>query len=552
MKEYKLTVIIYLIFTMLTFPLEAIAIPQIYSHFFEVLKPSTPIKVFVYYFVLLVFFLAIINGANSITTYIESYMLPNINDFFLNYIFKNLLGKYENNIESIELGKLITRLSVVPQCLRDYIVTMCVWIIPRFLTIIVINIYFFFINWKLGIVSFILLVLYFSINIFFFYKCSSLSFERHKLFEQTNEVTLDKLSNSFSIYSTGNLMNEVFSYKNFIKTYTNKFHDNLLCLNKSTLVNSVFNILLFVFLNSVSVYLYIRKELRFTYLIAIFITIIYYLPCLVTVNLAMPEVIHYYGTLSSADKFIQDLYNVEKNKLKENNELKTSLEIQSGNIVINNLNFGYKKNDKLLFNKFYLTIKNNERVAIVGSSGNGKSSLIKIVMGYYKVPNGTIYIDNTDINNYNLNDLRKQISYVNQNNKLFNKTLLENIQYGNNLSREEIVALCKKIDVYNVFKNLKDGLDTDVGVEGNNLSGGQRQLVHILRCICKKNKIVILDEPTSAIDKENKKNIIKAINELSKNCTLILITHDETILNLVDRVIILDAGKIISDKYIRK
>ena len=101
---------------------------------------------------------------------------------------------------------------------------------------------------------------------------------------------------------------------------------------------------------------------------------------------------------------------------------------------------------------------------------------------------------------------------------------------------------------YSVTKN---GLDTNVGIEGNNLSGGQRQVVHILRSVFKDNKIVILDEPTSAIDKENKENIIKAIYKLTKNKTLILITHDNDILKIVDRIVILDSGKIIEDKYVK-
>ena len=118
------------------------------------------------------------------------------------------------------------------------------------------------------------------------------------------------------------------------------------------------------------------------------------------------------------------------------------------------------------------------------------------------------------------------------------------------MTREDVINICNKIKVTNIFKNLKDGLDTNVGIEGSNLSGGQRQLVHILRCIAKKNKIVILDEPTSAIDKENTIHIINAIKELSLNSTVILITHDESLLSYVDRIITLDSGRIISDRYI--
>ena len=170
-------------------------------------------------------------------------------------------------------------------------------------------------------------------------------------------------------------------------------------------------------------------------------------------------------------------------------------------------------------------------------------------MGYYKVPDGTVFIDDVDINTMNLNHLRKQISYVQQNNKLFNKSIYENIQYGNTMSKEEIDKICEQLHIKNMFQNIKNGFETMAGIEGNQLSGGQRQIIHILRCIGKKNKIIILDEPTSAIDIENKKYIINAIEELGKNNTILLITHDESMLVCVNRVIQIDSGKIIEDYY---
>lgn len=555
-KEYKLTIFIYILCTMLAFPLESIVVPQIYSHFFEILNTKTKIDVFIKYFVIIVVVLLIVNIANTSTTYIESFMIPNLNEFIINYIFKNLLKKYENSYGDIELGKIITRIITVPQYLKSMISEFCIWVFPRALAILAINIYFFILNWKLGLVSIILVGLFFYINYFYFTKCSLYSNERHLLFEKKNQDTQDKLSNSYSIYSTGSLNNEILNYSNNTKIYTAKFKQNLFCLTKSTVITSLLIIILFVVLNSMAVYLFIKKELSFTNLIAIFITIIYYTPCIITINTTMPDLIQYYGSLKAVDNFIEDLYNVDMLSKKDTQDTKDSedkdenilINITNGNIVINNLNFGYN-NEKNIFNNFYLTIKDKEKVAIVGSSGNGKSTLIKLIMGYYKINNDMIYINGRDINNYTLNDLRKQISYVNQNNKLFNMTIIENIQYGNNTPREEIINLCKDIKVDNIFKNLKNGFDTIAGIEGNNLSGGQRQIIHILRCICQKNKIVILDEPTSAIDKTNTANIINAIKKLSKNSTLILITHDDDILSIVDRIITIDAGKIIDDLY---
>ena len=547
-KDYKLTVIIYFIITMLTFPLESVVIPQIYSNFFEIVNANTPIETFVKYFLIILIFLIIINGSIILTEYIEAYMIPEFNEFIVNYIFKNLLYKYENSIKEIELGKLITRLSIIPHSLKEFIADICTWILPRLFTILVINIYFFYLDWKLGLVSFILLCIYIFLCYKNFNKCSYLSNERHTLFEKKNEDTQDKLINSFSIYSNGKLNKEIENYELETNKYTNKFKDSMMCLNKANVYTTSMIIIIFISLNTIITYSFMKKKITYNNLITAFIIIIYYMPCIWLINSTMPYLIHYYGTLESVDDFIKELY--ETDLLKNNEKTKLKNVINNGNIIINNLNFGY--NNHSLFKNFYLTIKDKEKVALVGSSGNGKSSLIKLIMGYYKVPNGTIFIDKIDINNFDLNDLRSQISYVNQSNKLFNTTLLENIQYGNDKSKEEIIELCEKIGVYNIFKNLKNGLDTEVGIEGSNLSGGQRQLVHILRCIFKKNKIVILDEPTSAIDKDNTNNIIKAIKELSNNCTLILITHDSSLLGYVDRVITLDAGKIISDEYKNK
>ena len=549
-KEYKITLIVYFIFTLLSFPLESIVIPQIYSSFFEMLNKKKDINTFIKYFIIILVFLIIINCSITLCEYIESYLIPEFNEYIINYIFKNLLLKYENNIKEIELGKIISRLNLIPDTLKEIISDVCVWIFPRFLTIIIINMYFFYIDWKFGCLSLFLLFLFIIVCYLKFFYCTKSSHERHILFEQKNQDTLDKLSNSYSIYSNGKVYNEINNYGKTTNYYSNKHKENLKCINIANIKITIIIILIFISLNSFCTYLFINKNISFVNLMAIFITIIYYIPCLYTINETFPNLIYYIGILLTVDNFIKELYETElNNKLQKNNTIIKIKKINNGSIIINNLNYGYE-GQPYLFKNFYLTIKNNEKVAFVGKSGNGKSSLIKLIMGYYKIPDNTIFIGNEDINTFNLNDLRNQISYVNQNNKLFNLSLLENIQYGNDISREDIINICKKIKVTNIFKNLKDGLDTNVGIEGNNLSGGQKQLVHILRCIAKKNKIVILDEPTSAIDKDNKIHIINAIRELSLNSTVILITHDESLLSCVDRIIILDSGKIISDTYI--
>jgi len=547
-KKYKVTSIIYIIFTILSYPLESIALPQIYSHFFDSLRKNSSINVFIKYIVIIIILQVIVYGSNCITVYQESYIIPEMNHFIINYIFENILKKYENSSEELEIAKIVTRLSLIPAHLKQFMVDFLVWIFPKIITIILINIYFFYLNWKLGLVSVIILITFYSYNLRNFFSCTSLSNQRHTIFENNNQILQDKLSNSVSIYSTGNIINEIKKYDIDINKYTQKYKENLLCLSNVNIFSSIGMIIVFILLNGFATYLFIKKDLSLTNLIAIFITVIYYIPCMSNINLSMPEIISHYGALLAVDDFIKDIYNTNlsyKNKIE-----KPLLKINSGNIVINNLNFGYNENEKL-FKNFYLTIKNNEKIAIVGPSGNGKSTLIKLIMGYYKISDSTIFIDGKDINKFNLCDLRKQIGYVCQNSKLFNITIFQNIQYGNNATKEDVISLCKKINVDNIFKNLKNGYNTNCGIEGNNLSGGQRQIIHILRNILNDNKIIILDEPTTAIDKENTENVINSIKEMSNNKTIILITHDEHLLSIVNRVITLNSGKIIDDKLIK-
>ena len=581
-KNYKLYIIIYILFTILSFPMESIVIPQLYSSFFSVLNKNTDKSVFIKYIGLIILVQIIVNLSNNITSYIEAIFIPELNHYIINYIFKNLLRKYENSISEIELGKITARVSTIPGYVKELLTDFFVWLFPRIFTILLINIYFFYINFNLGIISLVMLVIFIYINGKYFYGCSDLSTERHDLFEENNQITQDLLSNSASIYAAGNTNNEIKEYDINSKVYTTKFKDNLFCINKANIISGFLIVILFAILNIFTVYLYYNKTIDYTKLITIFIMILYYVPCIITIGLILPSITHSFGPIRSVDPFLEDLYNVDKNyKEKQNTNKSTNThnstsaksnsitnnnsksdnsnnkldkeifknKLNSGNIVINNLSFEYTKNN-YIFKNFYLTIKNNERVAIIGNSGNGKSTLIKLIMGYYKVPNGTIYIDGRDINSFDVTELRKDIIYVNQNTKLFNTTILKNIQYGNDMTEKEINEIIKRIKVDGIFKNLKDGLHSESGIEGSKLSGGQRQIVHLLRNIGKNNKIIILDEPTSAIDVENKENIINAIKELSKNKTLILITHDKKLLSLTNRIIKLESGKIIEDNYI--
>lgn len=545
--EYQTMVVIFIVFTILAYPLEAIAIPQLYSKFFENLNEKTKSKTIIYFLVLIALLLIVVKVSDSIIHWVESIIIPKFNEYILNYIYTNLLIKYQNNYTDLELGKIVSRINTIPTILRELSTDITIWILPKAIAIIIINIYFYILNPGLGLLTTLSLVIIYTIN---YYKCKMClvsSNERHHLLEKNSEEVQNKLSNLLSIYSSGNVQNELKEYYKQTTKYTTKYKENLDCINHIRHLNSIFDILIFVLLNGYTTYLYIHRKISFRLLMAIFITVIYLLPCISTISASLPDLIHYVGVIKEVDPFLGEIHN-DKSLTK----LKPVIKLQTGDIRIEDLDFGYLPNTKL-FNKFNLHIKDGDKVCIIGHSGNGKSTLIKLIMGLYPIESpGVILLDYKDITKYDLNSIRSQISYVNQNNKLFNGTIYQNIQYGNKFTKKDIDELMNRLGVHTIFANLHKGLNSDVGVNGDKLSGGQKQLVHILRAFGNKNKIVILDEPTGAIDPENKNLIIKVLKELCKNSTMILITHDESIMNICDRIIKIEKGRIESDKIYRQ
>jgi ABC-type bacteriocin/lantibiotic exporter with double-glycine peptidase domain len=561
LQEYPWTLVLYTLCTLLSFPLESICVPAIYSRFFDTLhtvaaaKKTVDTAVFLKFIIVLFVVVAVVNAANVATLFIESSIIPEMCGFFYNFIFINILLKNEKNLGDIEIGKIITRLLTIPDTLRNLLTTFCVWFFPRALTILVINVYFFVVSWKLGLFSVVLVAVYATCAVYFFNHCIGTAKNRHERLEQTNQYTQDKLSNTQSIYATGNLENEMRNYQATMREYTNQYKSSLSCLKYDVLWLTICLVIIYILLHMCTIYLYYTKEISIFILISIFITIIYYMPCLYAMNSVIPDFITDIGIVVSADSFIQDLYEQHRENIEHGRSpTPPKIKITRGDILIQNLHFGFLPDRPPIFDQFNLSIKSEERVALVGPSGNGKSTLVKLMMGYYKVPPGVIFFDGVDINQFTINDLRKQITYVHQNNKLFETSVIENIKYGNQCENDqEIADLLAFHQLDGIFKSLRDDfLHFNVGVEGNHLSGGQRQMIIMLRALLKKNKIVILDEPTTALDGESKQAVIKAIDILGQNNTLIIITHDPDVLSLVDRIVTLDAGRVVSDEGVSR
>ena len=210
----------------------------------------------------------------------------------------------------------------------------------------------------------------------------------------------------------------------------------------------------------------------------------------------------------------------------------------------NNINFSYYDNDNLVLKNINFTVPRGSTCAIVGKSGSGKSTLMNLLPRFYDIHDGSLTIDNTNINSLSLKELRSMIGYVGQESTLFNDSIKNNIAYGSleSKSMDEIKIAAESANALDFINKYEKGFETFVGDNGVLLSGGQRQRLAIARAILKNAPILLLDEATSSLDSESEKLIQNSLIELQKNRTTIVIAHRLSTIENADQIIVLDQG----------
>ena len=229
-------------------------------------------------------------------------------------------------------------------------------------------------------------------------------------------------------------------------------------------------------------------------------------------------------------------------EIKSKNESYKSDSIK-GNIVFNNVSFKYK--DEYVLKNINLDIKAGSTVAIMGTTGSGKSTLINLIGRYYDVTDGNIKIDNVDIKDYNLDFLRKNMAIVPQDTFLFSDSIINNIKFSNeNAEYEEVREAASLACALDFIEGLDDGLYTEIGERGMGLSGGQKQRISIARALVRKSKILILDDSTSALDMETEHKLLKNLLKRDEKSTTFIIAHRISAVKNADIILYLENGEI--------
>lgn len=521
-KSHILEVIFLFVLIIVILTLESIIVPQKITDYTANFDKKYLISLGILFIVVIGLYGVKYYLDNKLTTEHLSYMRSNI--------FKKVLENNQDNYNDIKAGSTIARIMGSTFEIKGCAYLMINTIIPATLFIIIISIYFSYYDIKffylfMGsfVVSFILIKL---INL----AEATIIKEKHFL------NLVDKLNNNFNnlmnIYINNNVGEANNKNKKEEIEYANKLRRSYNIYNTLQILLSSIGYIVFIACLYLFYYNYKRKRLTKKDIGTLSFILIFYLSYWISLSDMIPNVINKFGVVLASEDFYNEIMNI---KLKNRNIKK----LNSGMVKIKKLCFKYPNTENYVIKDLNLEIKDKDKVGIIGKSGSGKSTLMKILLSLYQPTEGTIYIDNKNIKNIDIEYLRSKISYVNQRTLLFSKSVLENMRYGNTKTESEILELLKKYDLTSVFEKLNNSIYSGSGVDGNNLSLGMQKVVIIVRAILKinNNSIIIFDEPLAGLDQNTRKKIMNLIVNECKNKTLIIITHDKEILPYMNRII---------------
>jgi ABC-type multidrug transport system fused ATPase/permease subunit len=524
--NHKIKVILYFLFTIISYPLQNIYIPDYYGKVISSFKDGSNL---IYMIKILLFLYILGRVFDELVLFCQYLILPDFSEYITGNVFALVINNFNYDFENIKIGEIISKMTKIPDILFEYSNLFRLDFLKQLFIFIAAFIHYSTIsNTIVSAFAFFILVhyIYFFVMLKQFYSYNKKVNEfQDTVYENLN----DTLQNISSVYS---LNQQEYEKKRFYEfsfaDYKEVFGESYLLYLYSFGVWAIINITMFGVLNYILYTSYKKKIITSNQLVSSFVITWSILSTYQRAIDSAWNLSEVYGLLYNVEDYFNAIAENNKvlkneNEKNENEPFQTNEKFVQGDIIVSGVY--HKYGDNFVLENISMKIKKGEKVAFIGKIGSGKSTLVKLIMGYQPLIMGDITIGGVSINDMNDIEIRKNVFYIPQKPKLFNRTLYENIIYGidksKSPSKEQIIDIMKLYDI-----SFNKNLDEKVGVEGNKLSGGQRQMVWLLRTVLNPASVLIMDEPTSALDPSNKKLIISIIKKISVGKTVIIVSHD--------------------------
>jgi ABC-type multidrug transport system fused ATPase/permease subunit len=463
------------------------------------------------------------NVVYALQELVDAHYFPKLEQELRMDLLSKISTKQEFNYETMDGGDIITNIRNIPSNVSHFIDRFTTWVITPIITILLIGAYLMRVNAPLGLKLVGILMLYMACN---FVVLRSIPQEAQR--QEVEEGLLinhidDALNNALSTMMCDSTTQELASIAERHARFDSYMTANLQKRAHGMMLSGVMIVAALGAIVWLIFQAYRNRTLSKANLVILLIVAISLVRHIRLHTNRMIYAFLEYAKLIKNHAFVQELAHKTVP-----DGLAAGFPIH-GNIVFSNVSYAYDGTDNKALDRVSFKIRARDRVAIVGGSGSGKTTVLKLIMGFGGAQEGSVLIDGHDVRQMRRKYLRKHISLVPQNVKLFNRSIMDNICYGSpGLDPERVQEELKSLHVMRAFNALPDGLDSVVGKNGDKLSGGQKQIIYLLRCYFQRTPIVLMDEPTSALDGENAKYVRRMIHAMSRHATLIVVTHDPT------------------------
>lgn len=543
-KNWKLYIAYFIV--LLSIPLENTAIPHYYGEIINTLKSGDFTKSKTIFAILLGIWI-VIQIFNLTSSYLNTYLMPKFQSYIRQYFFNKILDSYSQDYKELELGHIIAKIIRSPSIIQNIFVEMRDFVFKNIFITGGNFIYLYRHHPMLGGIFLTSILVIYGLSYFYFQDCHKLITRTEDAFDVVHEQIQDTLSNLLSIYTCQKTPDEKKRVEEFNKETSDSQIESGNCNNKYRIIFSILYIIVFLALNYGAYHLYQQKKIDLKAVVSIFIINFAIFGHLSDFYYDAHGFMNVYTKVNHITSFMESL------PIKPKHSGKTIPSPERITINFKDVGFKHPATSKAIYEDLNLVIPPGQSLAIMGSIGSGKSTAAKLLVRLQKHDSGQILLNGVDVADLDIDDLRKHVIYVPQHPILFNRTLWENINYGlEGVTREDVYKLLRETGLNDLEEVYREKMDKSVGKLGTNLSGGQRQVVWLIRCMLRPSSVIVLDEPTSALDEKSRRNIENIIKAMSKKRTLIVITHDKELLQHMDRMVYFDKGKIVQDTMLKK
>lgn len=462
---------------------------------------------------------------------LDAKFIPLLTAYFRKEMVEKILYYHEKRPENPKIGQLLSKIIRLPVLIRDIFHQIRQPILPNVLILLFGTAYMFYINQKLGGLMMLGVISFVVIAKSYFSDVVEEIKTVHQLYDEVHEEIDDVLSNATSVYSAATIPDELERISEAQMSYGKQLQQGIQDTAKFKFIFNATYFGMFVSVGYYTIYLYKTGKITIANATSVFLVLLFCLMGLNDISNVIRDFTFNIAGLMEMQTYLDEIF-VDEGVSSVSFENKSIDFLQD--IIFNHITV--KVGDKTVYDDFSSTIPSKMLTGIIGSVGKGKSTLLKVLMRMQTLITGNVFVGNVNCKEISMETLRGSMAYVPQTISLFNRSVLENIKYGSkDVTPEDVEDL---LNLYNITEISNKDFSRIAGKGGCNLSGGQKQIILILRALLKKAPVILMDEPTSALSVASKNmffNLLQQINDGTR--TIIISTHDEDLMRRCDNIL---------------